>query len=178
LLSWLPILSFHLLSAKGSELVVVSTGSSAMPMSRYGSCSFSSKFDEGNITWGWDWDDKWDTITAMPNLAATYQKLGMLTEAEKLEIQVLNARTRILGPEHPDTIRAIRNVATTYQKLGKYSEAKQLQTPISGLSTKASGEEHSKVTSTIMCFKVQSSSVFYLETRQLATATGVDRSRY
>jgi hypothetical protein len=39
----------------------------------------------------------------MANLAATYQNLGKYTEAEKLQMQVLDARNRILGVEHPDT---------------------------------------------------------------------------
>jgi hypothetical protein len=40
----------------------------------------------------------------MGNLASTYRNLGKYTEAEKLEIQVLDARNRILGVEHPDTL--------------------------------------------------------------------------
>jgi hypothetical protein len=36
-------------------------------------------------------------------------------EAEELEIQVLDARNRILGVEHPDTISAMGNLACTYQ---------------------------------------------------------------
>jgi hypothetical protein len=40
----------------------------------------------------------------MANLAATYRNLGKYTEAEKLEMQVLDARNRILGVEHPHTI--------------------------------------------------------------------------
>ena len=35
-------------------------------------------------------------------------------EAEKLEIEVLDGRNRILGVEHPDTIRAMANLASTY----------------------------------------------------------------
>jgi hypothetical protein len=50
----------------------------------------------------------------MANLAVTYGSLGKYTEAEKLEIQVLDARNRILGVEHPDTINAMANLAITY----------------------------------------------------------------
>ena len=49
------------------------------------------------------------------------------TEAEKLDMQVLDARNRILGVEHPDTISAMANLAATYQSLGKYTEADKLQ---------------------------------------------------
>ena len=44
-------------------------------------------------------------------------ELGKYTEAEKLEIKVLDARNRILGVEHPDTIQAMGNLAGTYHKL-------------------------------------------------------------
>jgi hypothetical protein len=42
------------------------------------------------------------------------ETLGKYTEAEKLQIQVLDARKRILGVEHPDTINAMGNLAATY----------------------------------------------------------------
>ena len=52
--------------------------------------------------------------------------LGKYTEAEKLEIQVLDVRNRILGVEHPDTINTMENLAGIYRKLGKYAEAEML----------------------------------------------------
>jgi len=87
------------------------------------------------------------TILAMANLASTYRNLGKCTEAEKLEIQVLDAsnsilgvehlpeklgiqvldaRNRILGVEHPHTILAMENLAATLRSLGKYTEAEEL----------------------------------------------------
>ena len=54
-----------------------------------------------------------DTIRAMANLAATYHELGQYTEAEKLDLQVLDASNRILGVEHPDTIGVMANLALT-----------------------------------------------------------------
>ena len=50
----------------------------------------------------------------MENLAATYQNLKIYIEAEKLDMQVLCARTRIFGVEHPSTINAMGNLASTY----------------------------------------------------------------
>ena len=54
-----------------------------------------------------------------------YQKFGWLlseqgysSEAEKLKIQVLNARNRTLGEEHCETILAEANLASTYSHLG------------------------------------------------------------
>jgi hypothetical protein len=62
-----------------------------------------------------------------------YEKFGWLlreqgysSEAKKLEIQVLNARKKILGEEHPATISAMGNLASTYSDLGKHTEAEKL----------------------------------------------------
>ena len=67
-----------------------------------------------------------DTIRAMGNLAVTFQALGKYTEAENPEIQVLDARNRILGVQHPHTILAMDNLAATLRSLGKYKEAEKL----------------------------------------------------
>ena len=48
------------------------------------------------------------------------------TEAEKLQMQVLDARNRILGVDHPDSINAKANLTATYQILKKYTEAEKL----------------------------------------------------
>ena len=47
-------------------------------------------------------------------------------ESEKLEIQVLDARNRILGVQHPQTILAMENLAITLGSLGKCEEAQNL----------------------------------------------------
>ncbi|KIJ93731.1 hypothetical protein K443DRAFT_12658 [Laccaria amethystina LaAM-08-1] len=85
----------------------------------------------------------------MANLAATYQNLGKYTEAERMEIQVLDARNRILGVEHPETIKALSQLAETYQNLGKYTEAEKLK--IQGLDGRCRilGEEHSHAINTM-----------------------------
>ncbi|KIJ93719.1 hypothetical protein K443DRAFT_684247 [Laccaria amethystina LaAM-08-1] len=78
----------------------------------------------------------------MANLAATYQNLGKYTEAEKLEMQVLDARNKILGVEHPDTIRAMANLAATYWNLGKYTEAEKLKIQVLDGRCRILGVEH------------------------------------
>ena len=60
------------------------------------------------------------------NKDLTYRHMGKYTDAEKLEIHVLDARNRILGVEHPDTVYAMANLASTYRHLGKYTEAAKL----------------------------------------------------
>ena len=84
-----------------------------------------------------------ETINAMAELAATYYYLGKYTEAEKLEIQALDARNRILGVEHPDTIIAMVDLASTYRSLRKYTEAEKLETQAYELKNRVLGAESS-----------------------------------
>ena len=77
----------------------------------------------------------------MADLAVTYWFLGKYMEAEKLEIQVLDARKTILGVEHPHTIKAMVNLAATYQNLGKYTEAETLKTQACELKRRVPGAQ-------------------------------------
>lgn len=54
-----------------------------------------------------------NAISAMNNLARTYYGLEKYADAEKLQINVINARVRVLGEEHPDTISAMGNLTKT-----------------------------------------------------------------
>jgi tetratricopeptide (TPR) repeat protein len=78
----------------------------------------------------------------MDNLALTYSNLGRYTEAEKLQIQVLDARSRILGKEHPHTIMSMGNLALTYNNLGRRTEAEKLQVQVLDATSRILGEEH------------------------------------
>ena len=60
-----------------------------------------------------------------------------------LEMQVLNARNKILGEEHLHTIWAMASLAGTYQKIGKYTEAERLQIRVLDLRNQMCGVEHS-----------------------------------
>ena len=60
-------------------------------------------------------------------MASTYSDLGRYTEAEKLKIQVLHARNKILGEEHPDTILATADLASTFRDLRKHKEEEDLR---------------------------------------------------
>ena len=68
-----------------------------------------------------------DRINALADLA-TYQNLGKYTEAEKLDVKVLDRRNRVLGVEHPGTVDPMENLALTYKSLAKYTEAEKLDT--------------------------------------------------
>jgi hypothetical protein len=49
----------------------------------------------------------------MANLAATYWNQGQLERAEKLEVEVIRTRVRILGEKHPNTMASTSNLAFT-----------------------------------------------------------------
>ena len=61
---------------------------------------------------------------------------------ESLGIQVLYARNRILGVEHPDIIRAMANLAATNRNLGKYTEAEKLEMQVLDARIRILGVEH------------------------------------
>ncbi|KAF2726855.1 HET-domain-containing protein, partial [Polyplosphaeria fusca] len=44
---------------------------------------------------------------------------GRWTEAEQLDVQVMETRKRVLGDEHPDTLTSIANLASTYRNQGR-----------------------------------------------------------
>ena len=61
----------------------------------------------------------------------------------KLNIQILNARSRILLMEHPDRISAMGNLPVTYKHKGKYTEAKKLEIQVLDAMIKTLGVQHS-----------------------------------
>ena len=63
-------------------------------------------------------------------------------EAEKVDLQVLNKRNKILGEEYPDTTTALENLASTYQYLGKYTDVDKLQIQLLDVRTRILGGEH------------------------------------
>jgi hypothetical protein len=54
-----------------------------------------------------------NTLTSMANLASTLWNQGRWTEAEKIEVQVMETRKRVLGDEHPNTLTSMANLAST-----------------------------------------------------------------
>jgi tetratricopeptide (TPR) repeat protein len=70
------------------------------------------------------------------------QQEGKWKEAEKLFLQVIEARRRVIGAEHPDTLRAVGNLAATYRKQGRKEEAEELQVMVLKARRRVLGEEH------------------------------------
>jgi hypothetical protein len=63
------------------------------------------------------------TLTSMGNLATTYMNQGRWTEAEGLQVTVLETRKRVLGLEHPNTLASMGNLAHTLYSLGRSQDA-------------------------------------------------------
>jgi len=52
--------------------------------------------------------------------------MGELGEARRLQEEVLEVRTRVLGPEHPKTLSSKNNLAKTLSAMGEEAEATRL----------------------------------------------------
>jgi hypothetical protein len=66
------------------------------------------------------------TLTSMANLASTYQSQGRWTQAEDLEVQVMETRKGVLGEEHPSTLTSMANLAYTLKDQKRDEEAVEL----------------------------------------------------
>ncbi|KIM30149.1 hypothetical protein M408DRAFT_294335, partial [Serendipita vermifera MAFF 305830] len=83
-----------------------------------------------------------NTLTVMHWLASSYDSQGLWTESEKLQVEVLEQRRRILGIEHPDTTKAAGNLAWTYQSQGRWSESEKLFVEVLEQRRRILGIEH------------------------------------
>ncbi|CAG8586795.1 3132_t:CDS:2, partial [Acaulospora colombiana] len=82
------------------------------------------------------------TIVAMNNLAWTLRDRGQLEEAEKIQQQVLELQTEVLGPRHPGTIVAMNNLALTLRDRGQLEEAEKMKRQVLELQTEVLGPRH------------------------------------
>jgi hypothetical protein len=78
----------------------------------------------------------------MGHLANTYSNQGSWNEAEQLQLQVMDMRNKLFGPEHPDTLLSMESLAKTYFNQGRWNEAEQLQLQVMDMRTKLLGPEH------------------------------------
>jgi hypothetical protein len=62
----------------------------------------------------------------MNNLASTLLQENRYAEADKLYAEVLQAKRRVLGPEHPDTLLSMGNLASALRGEQRYAEAEKL----------------------------------------------------
>ncbi|KAL6887937.1 hypothetical protein GGI43DRAFT_426058 [Trichoderma evansii] len=82
------------------------------------------------------------TLILMDDLAQTYIRPSRLTEAEKLETQILKIRKKVEGGEHPYAWGSMSIMATIYQKQGRWKEAEDLQVQVIEAWRRELGEEH------------------------------------
>ena len=80
--------------------------------------------------------------TVLFNLASTYRKQGRWAEAEKLDVQVVETRKTVLGPEHPDTLSSMSSLASTYRNQGRWREAEKLDVQVIETRKAILGSEH------------------------------------
>ena len=78
----------------------------------------------------------------MNNLACTYSNQGRWTEAEKLEVQVMETRKTVLGPEHPDTLTSMWNLSLTLKGLRRHDEALSMLQACVQLQNQRLGPSH------------------------------------
>ncbi|KAJ7120328.1 hypothetical protein C8R44DRAFT_623906 [Mycena epipterygia] len=78
----------------------------------------------------------------MYELENTYRSLAKLTEAEQLQVAVVEKRKTVLGEDHPDTLTAMHDLASTYHVLGMLEEAEKLQVAVVEKRKNILGEDH------------------------------------
>lgn len=65
-----------------------------------------------------------------------------MKEAEELCVQVLGARTKLLGAEPPDTLRSMDNLAQPLSAQERLTEAEAIQEQVLKTEKKVLGAEH------------------------------------
>ena len=73
---------------------------------------------------------------------ATYGKQGRWKEAEELDVQVMETKTRVLGAEHPDTLTSMNNLAFTWKGQGRVAEDIKLMEKCVQLQALVLGADH------------------------------------
>jgi len=86
------------------------------------------------------------TLNAMQDLAETYAILGergpLLDRAKEMMLQVLDAREKMGGNEHPLTLLARKNLAEVNFAMGEYKAGEDLLEPTVKLAEKTLGSDH------------------------------------
>ncbi|KAF8345299.1 hypothetical protein F5887DRAFT_1159043 [Amanita rubescens] len=78
----------------------------------------------------------------LEKLTSTYRNQGRWDEAEKLEVEVMEARKEKLGSLHPDTLTSMANLASTYRNQGRWDEAEKMEVEVMEASKEKLGSQH------------------------------------
>jgi tetratricopeptide (TPR) repeat protein len=76
------------------------------------------------------------------NFAFVLSENGYWKEAEKLEVDVMETRARVLGAEHPETLVSMMNLASTYSSMGWLKKALDLEAKVVEARRRVLGAEH------------------------------------
>ncbi|KAJ6060334.1 hypothetical protein N7444_002188 [Penicillium canescens] len=83
-----------------------------------------------------------ETLDSTAMLATAWSLEGHWQEAERLEVQVMEARKAQLGDDHLSTLTSMANLASTYKNQGRWEEAEQLQAQVMEKSMTKLGNNH------------------------------------
>eukprot|EP00434_Breviolum_minutum_P021831 symbB.v1.2.019267.t1/scaffold1509.1/size114668/2 len=75
-------------------------------------------------------------------MAIVLHEKGKWQEAEKMNGEVLEVRSRVLGEDHPTTLSCKNNLANVFQDQGKWEEAEKMHREVLEVSSGVLGEEH------------------------------------
>lgn len=83
-----------------------------------------------------------EALEAASGLGVLYLRLGLLGPGEALLRQVLEARSEILGEDHPATLTAINNLATALWMQERYDEVEPLDRRVLEIRRRVLGPDH------------------------------------
>jgi hypothetical protein len=85
-----------------------------------------------------------ERLAAAANLADSDARKGQgqYAEAERIEQEVLGARRRLLGDEHPHTLRSAAKLALSLLFQGKHEQAERIEREVLGARRRLLGDEH------------------------------------
>jgi tetratricopeptide (TPR) repeat protein len=71
-----------------------------------------------------------------------FAALGLHNKAERLQVQLVETKKKMVGPEHPNTLKSINNLASTYRNQGRWEEAETLEVQVLEIIKRVLGPEH------------------------------------
>lgn len=76
------------------------------------------------------------------NVGACLYRDGRYNDAEELQVQVVETRKQVLGPEHPSSLTSMANLASIYRKQGRWKKAEELGVQVIETCKQVPGPEH------------------------------------
>ena len=83
-----------------------------------------------------------EVLDLLGHIAGYYHEQQWSSQAEGLQIQILNSRMELSGARDPDTMLAMANLAFTRRNLGRYTEAELLETKVLQMRKEVLGPKH------------------------------------